>query len=286
MTPLLTSLLTGTLLLRRTSKRFTSARFASGVPPDLFAASAGLDPALNRFHGPIVYHEDYSFDDWPPNHTFPMDKFGRLAHAVLTTTSKTHPQSSNLPRPLVRDAFDFFRPLDDVPRAWFAEPTGPINADFLDRFLRSELTHEEKRHVGFREQTDRPELIRRTLLEVAGTVLAAQLASTYGIASNLAGGTHHAHRDMGAGYTILNDLAVTANFLTNESLNKGSVQGIEKVLVGKSSVTCVCLETINEWPSASMPLCFSVRSFRFDASLPFKLSFSRLFLSRCRRTPR
>ena len=74
-------------------------------------------------------------------------------------------------------------------------------------------------------------MIERTVLEVAGTVLTAQLAFHYGIASNLAGGTHHAHRDMGAGYTIINDLAVTANFLTNEELNQGSVTGIERVLV-------------------------------------------------------
>jgi acetoin utilization deacetylase AcuC-like enzyme len=101
----------------------------------------------------------------------------------------------------------------------------------LDRFLQSDLTREEKRYIGFREQTDRPELKERTVLEVAGTILASQLAWHYGIASNLAGGTHHAHQTMGAGYTILNDLAVAANFLTDPVLNKGSVKGVERVLV-------------------------------------------------------
>lgn len=193
----------------------------------------GLDPRLNQFHAPIVYHEHYSFPDWPEKHTFPMDKFSRLALALQTTCSKTFPSRSTLSRPLVRKENDFFRPLDmsDVPRTWLAEPTGPINPDFLDRFLTSGLTYEQKRYIGFREQTDRPELIERTVLEVAGTVLAAQLAARYGIASNAAGGTHHAHRDMGAGYTILNDLAVAANFLTDETLNGGSVMGISRVLV-------------------------------------------------------
>jgi acetoin utilization deacetylase AcuC-like enzyme len=121
--------------------------------------------------------------------------------------------------------------MTHVPRTWLAEPTGPINPDFLDRFLTSNLDYEEKRYIGFREQTDRPELIERTVLEVAGTVLTAQLAFHYGIASNVAGGTHHAHRDMGAGYTILNDLAVAANFLTDEVLNGGSVKGVRRVLV-------------------------------------------------------
>jgi acetoin utilization deacetylase AcuC-like enzyme len=190
-----------------------------------FAASRlGLDPSLNRFHAPIVYHENYSFDDWPPNYTFPMDKFEHLRRAVLT-------KQSHLPRALVHEESDMFRALDfgDVPiREWLAEPTGPLDPDFLDRFLSAQLTDEEKRYIGFREQTGRPELIERTVLEVAGTVLACQLACEYGIASNLAGGTHHAHRTMGAGYTILNDLAVAANFLTSPS---SSVLGIERVLV-------------------------------------------------------
>ena len=199
----------------------------------LAVSRKGLDPMLNRFHAPIVYHEHYSFSDWPPNHTFPMDKFERLAHALLTTCKATHPHTSLLPRPLVRSEEHFFRPLDmwDVPLKWFAEPTGPIDVDFLHRFLQGDLTETDGRFIGFREQTSRPELIRRTVLEVAGTVLAAQLAYNYGIASNVAGGTHHAHRKMGAGYTILNDFAITANFLTDEKLNGGSVRGIQRVLV-------------------------------------------------------
>jgi len=199
-----------------------------------FAASRlGLDPTLNRFHAPIVNHERYSFNGWPPNHTFPMDKFDRTAHALTTTCKATHPNSSNLPRPLVRTPEHFFRPLDvpDVPRRWLAAPTGPIDSDFLDRFLSAGLSEEERRIIGFREQTSRPELIERTVLEVSGTVLACQLAAEHGIASNVAGGTHHAHSSGGAGYTILNDLAVAANFITDEVLNGGTVRGVRTALV-------------------------------------------------------
>ena len=38
----------------------------------LLASRLGLDPSLNRFHAPLVYHEDYSFAGWPENHTFPV----------------------------------------------------------------------------------------------------------------------------------------------------------------------------------------------------------------------
>jgi acetoin utilization deacetylase AcuC-like enzyme len=178
----------------------------------LMASKLGLDPTTNRFHAPLVYHERYSFADWPPNHTFPMDKFERIAHALRTTCSRTF-QASNLPRPIVRSNDDFFRPLDleHIPyEDWFFSV---IDEDFVTRFLEGMLTTEEARYIGFREQTHRPELIERTVLEVAGTILTCQLALRYGIAANVAGGTHHAHPTGGAGYTILNDLAVASNFL-------------------------------------------------------------------------
>jgi len=198
----------------------------------LAASRIGLNPQSNRFHAPIVYHEHYSFSDWPDNHTFPMKKFKQTFHSLTTTCSKTS-DSSSLPRPLVRQEVDFYRPLDftDLPLSWFAKPTGPIDANFLDRFLSRQLNPEQCRIIGFREQTHKPQLITRTVLEVAGTVLTSQLAFRYGIASNVAGGTHHAHPTGGSGYTILNDLAVAANFLTNEKLNGGTVMGVRRVLV-------------------------------------------------------
>ncbi|VEU37294.1 unnamed protein product [Pseudo-nitzschia multistriata] len=192
------------------------------------ASRPGLDPSANRFHAPLVYHDGYSsVPDWPPNHTFPMMKFERIAHALLTTTSKTVP-TSNLPRPLVRSREDFFRPPDfvDVPiEEWLDllnnnnnEDGSDRSAQFGHRFLRGNLTREEARTIGFREQTHRPELVERTVLEIAGTVLTARLALQHGIAANLAGGTHHAHPEGGAGYTILNDLAIAADLLTTSSM--------------------------------------------------------------------
>lgn len=168
---------------RCTSTSTTSATIVQSL--DLVASRLGLDPTTNRFAAPIVNHERYSFSNWPPNHTFPMDKFHRIAYALQHTCSKTIPESK-LSRPLVRQELDFFRPLDleDIPREWF----DIIDADFVDRFRTGKLTKEEERYIGFREQTKRPELIERTFLEVAGTVLTCQLAFHYGIACNVAGG--------------------------------------------------------------------------------------------------
>lgn len=51
-------------------------------------------------------------------------------------------------------------------------------------------------------------LLKRSRLEVGGTVAAAYAALEDGLACNLAGGTHHAFSDRGLGYCVLNDVAV------------------------------------------------------------------------------
>lgn len=219
-------------------KSNTQHRQLSSSSSAFSASRLGFDPTQNQRHCPLVFHEDYSFADWPEEHTFPMDKFARLGRALMatkTSTISTEPRTSSSSSTLVEDEMDFFRPLDyndstwPVLQSWLC---GPLDRGFVDRFRRGQLTKEEARRIGFREQIHRPELIRRTILEVAGTVLTAQLACHYGIAANLAGGTHHAYHDMGAGYTILNDLAVTANYLTSPELSSLSLPyPIHRVLV-------------------------------------------------------
>jgi acetoin utilization deacetylase AcuC-like enzyme len=58
----------------------------------------------------------------------------------------------------------------------------------------------------------------RTILALGGTMRTCELAKTYGLASHLAGGTHHAHYDRGSGFCIYNDLAVSARYLVNQGL--------------------------------------------------------------------
>ncbi|MEL0224700.1 MAG: histone deacetylase, partial [Gammaproteobacteria bacterium] len=58
----------------------------------------------------------------------------------------------------------------------------------------------------------------RTTLALGGTIRTCELAKTYGLASHLAGGTHHAHYDRGSGFCIYNDLAVSARYLVNQGL--------------------------------------------------------------------
>jgi acetoin utilization deacetylase AcuC-like enzyme len=60
--------------------------------------------------------------------------------------------------------------------------------------------------------------VRRSFLATGGTLAAARAALASGIASNLAGGTHHAFPDHGEGFCVLNDVAVTVRALRRDKL--------------------------------------------------------------------
>ena len=82
--------------------------------------------------------------------------------------------------------------------------------DYVDRFLSSEMAEKEKRAIGLRPWTD--DIIARTLLLVGGSWMAVRSVLEGELwAANLAGGTHHAYFDRGAGYCIFNDLVVCAH---------------------------------------------------------------------------
>ena len=192
----------------------------------LAAGKIGFDPRGNTRHAPMVYHERYSCPNWPSKHTFPMAKFEHTALSLLNDTDEFLDEvdddddatvaadaDGGSGRRLVLSRDHFYRPLpmEAFPRSFLCPP---IRSDFIESFVSGSLSPEDRRIIGFRDQTSRPELIERTVLEVAGTVLTAQLAMRYGLASNLAGGTHHADSHGGRGFTIINDLAVTARLMT------------------------------------------------------------------------
>lgn len=63
-------------------------------------------------------------------------------------------------------------------------------------------------------------LVEREVHIMHGSVQAAIFALEYGIAMNIAGGTHHAFSDRGEGFCLLNDIAITANYLLANNLAK------------------------------------------------------------------
>jgi len=77
------------------------------------------------------------------------------------------------------------------------------------------LTKQEIRRIGFPLSAD---LIERELRIAQGTVTACKFATDDGIAFNIAGGTHHAFRDAGEGFCLLNDQAIAAQYLIDNKL--------------------------------------------------------------------
>jgi acetoin utilization deacetylase AcuC-like enzyme len=81
---------------------------------------------------------------------------------------------------------------------------------YFDKLIHQTLTPSEQRKIGFPQS---PELTLRELMITQGTIDCCHHAMADGIALNVAGGTHHAFRDRGEGFCLLNDMAVAANYL-------------------------------------------------------------------------
>ena len=75
------------------------------------------------------------------------------------------------------------------------------------------LSAAQQREIGFPWSEA---MVARARRSVGATIAAAREAIASGIAANLAGGTHHASADKGAGYCVFNDVAVAARLMQAE----------------------------------------------------------------------
>ncbi|KAH8054452.1 protein deacetylase [Aureococcus anophagefferens] len=195
---------------------------------------------------PMVWHPDYSVP-WPSNHRFAMWKFDDLRLECVRSG-------------LVPSERAFFSPRDEagdeeLDAAILAAHDATYVADVTTGTLEATLW----RRVGFVQAPDHARLMRRTRLEVAGTLAAADLARTHGLCAHLAGGTHHAHRRYGAGYTIFNDLAVAALDHARRRLGPVVVVdldvhqggGTAEILAGERGITTWSMHCAENYPSAS-----------------------------------
>lgn len=86
---------------------------------------------------------------------------------------------------------------------------------YVDSILNGTIETLALKRIGFPWT---PGLVQRSLASVGGCLAAARAALNDGIAGNLSGGTHHAHRDSGQGYCVFNDIAVSFLALRAEGL--------------------------------------------------------------------
>ena len=133
----------------------------------------------------------------PDGHRFPMLKYELLPEQLLREGTAT--------------AADFFvptpPPLADILRVH--------DAGYYERLRRGQLTRQEERVTGFPWSAA---LFEREITILGGTVECARRALAHGVALNIAGGTHHAFRDRGEGFCLLNDQAAAAVWLLANGL--------------------------------------------------------------------
>lgn len=131
----------------------------------------------------------------PPGHRFPRGKY-RLLRDKLVGEGIVDEQGLS-PSPAAG--------LSDIARAHAPEYIGAV--------MSGGLTREAQRLIGLPWSEV---LALRARVVVGGAMAAAREALVNGASGQLAGGTHHAHRDFGSGFCVFNDLAVTALSLLAE----------------------------------------------------------------------
>ena len=131
----------------------------------------------------LYYCDDHAFP-LPPGHKFPHQKYRLLREELARCRG-----------------FEF----QAAPFAGTAVIERVHDPEYVRRFLDGSLDPATMRRIGFPWS---PELVRRTLASVGGTLAATRDALELGLGGNLAGGTHHAFHDAGSGFCVFNDIAI------------------------------------------------------------------------------
>lgn len=146
---------------------------------------------LKIAYSPIYQHP------LPEGHRFPMLKYELIPEQLLYEGT------------CVED--NFFEP-EPVDEKWILKTHKKAYWEDL-KYLR--LEPKMIRKIGFPLSA---ELVLRETIITQGTIDCCHFALENGISMNVAGGTHHAYSDKGEGFCLLNDVAVSANYLLENHL--------------------------------------------------------------------
>ena len=146
----------------------------------------------------IAWHPLYAHP-LPEGHRFPMLKYELIPEQLLHEGTITQQNLFN-PEPVSEDIILLTH-----------EKT------YWEQLRDLTLSAKDQRRIGFPLNA---QLLERELRITQGTIDAAHFAMGNGIAFNVAGGTHHAGSNWGEGFCLLNDQAITANYLLNKKLAK------------------------------------------------------------------
>ncbi len=150
----------------------------------------------------IAYDPIYKYK-LPEGHRFPMIKYELIPEQLLYEGTVSEKNFFS-PTPLDEESILLTHTRD----YWF-------------RLRDQQLTEREIRAIGFPLT---PQLVQRSRVIANGTLQCAFYAQQYGVALNVAGGTHHAYAFRGEGFCCTNDIAVAANYLLHHNI-------VHKILV-------------------------------------------------------
>lgn len=192
------------------------------------------------------YYPDTPDLPLPPGHRFPASKYRLLRNRCqidgifARIGMKASPRASP----------------DDLLRAHDAHYVAQANA--------GSLSEAEMLRIGIPWSEI---FIGRSQSAVGGSLAAARDALNDGIAGQLAGGTHHAHRDFGSGFCVFNDLAVAAlTLIADGRLQRVSIldcdvhqgDGTAAILAATPAVQTISIHGATNFPFRKVPSDFDI----------------------------
>lgn len=130
----------------------------------------------------------------PEGHRFPMQKYTLIPERLLSEGTISEG--------------NFFAPT----KLSEAEILTTHSREYWHKLKTQTLSRKEARAIGF-EMT--PALVDRGRYIARATYECALYAQQFGVAMNVAGGTHHSFADHGEGFCVLNDVCIASNLLLN-----------------------------------------------------------------------
>lgn len=146
----------------------------------------------------IAFHPIYKHP-LPEGHRFPMSKYELLPQQLLHEGTCTEA--------------NFFEP--ELPNDKYI--VAVHDPEYYYDLLNIKIPPKAASKIGFPLSEV---LVERERIIANGTMKACEFALEYGVAMNIAGGTHHAYSNRGEAFCMLNDQAIGARYLQAKGLSK------------------------------------------------------------------
>lgn len=146
----------------------------------------------------IAFHPIYKYE-LPEGHRFPMVKYELLPEQLLYEGTVAD-DNFFMPEPISEETILLTH-----------------SEDYWEKLKNQNLSRKEIRAIGFPMSEM---LVHRGRFIANGTIQCALYALQFGVALNIAGGTHHAFTNRGEGFCLFNDIAIAANYLLQNNISK------------------------------------------------------------------